>query len=109
MNPPKTEHEVLQSILRKAHRQKENVEVGDQWQQEVMRRVRELGALQPAPSFSEMLEQLVWRLVPVICLLILGLTVLFAVSDFTSGYDVFQLLMNGNGTEELTFALLAGL
>ena len=107
MNSLKTEPEVMQAILRKAHRQKENVEVGDQWQQEVMRRVRELGALQPAPSFSEMLEQLVWRLAPVICLLILGLTVLFAVSDFTSGYEVFQLLMNG--TEELTFAFFAGL
>ncbi|MEE9120327.1 MAG: hypothetical protein V3U56_03450 [Syntrophobacteria bacterium] len=107
MNPPKTGHEVLEAILRKAYRQKENVEVGDQWQQEVMRRVRELGALQPTPSFPEMLEQLVWRLAPVTCLLILGLTVLFAVSDFTSGYEVFQFLMNG--TEELTFAQFVGL
>jgi hypothetical protein len=107
MNPPKTGHEVVKAILRKAYRQKENVEVGDQWQQDVMRRVRELGALQPTPSFPEMLEQLVWRLAPVTCLLILGLTVLFAVSDFTSGYEVFQLLING--TEEVTFALFAGL
>ena len=107
MNPPKTGHEVLQAILTKAYRQKENVEVGDQWQQGVMRRVRELGAIQPTPSFAEMLEQLVWRLAPVTCLLILGLTVLFAVSDFTSGYEVFQLLTNG--TEELTFAQFVGL
>ena len=107
MNPPKTGHEVLQAILTKAYRQKENVEVGDQWQQGVMRRVGELGAIQPTPSFAEMLEQLVWRLAPVTFLLILGLTVLFAVADFTSGYEVFQLFMNG--TEELTFALFAGL
>ena len=107
MNSAKTEHEMLQEILRKAYREKENVEVGDQWQQEVMRSVRTLGALQPTPSFPEMLEQLVWRLAPVTCLLIFGLTVLFAVSDFTSGYEVFQLL--NNGTEELTFALFAGL
>ena len=107
MDPPKTEQEVLQAILKKAYQEKENVEVGDQWQQEVMRRVRELGALQPTPSFSETLEQLVWRLAPVTCLLIFGVTVLFAVSDFTSGYEVFQLLMNG--TEELTFAQYVGL
>ena len=107
MNSPKTEHEALQAILKRAYQQKENVEVGDQWQQEVMRSVRTLGALQPTPSFPEMLEHLVWRLAPVTCLLIVGLTVLFAVSDFTSGYEVFQLLMNG--TEELTFALFAGL
>ncbi|NIV92358.1 hypothetical protein GWN42_06025 [candidate division KSB1 bacterium] len=107
MNPPRTEDEVLQAILEKTYRQKENIEVGDQWQQEVMNRVREFGALQPTPSFAEMLEQLVWRLVPVTCLLILGFTVLFAVSDFTSGYEVFQLLLNG--TEELTFAQYVGL
>ena len=107
MKPPKTGDEVLQAILRKAYQEKENVEVGDQWQQEVMRRVREVGALQPTPSFPEMLEQLVWRLAPVTCLLIFGLTVLFAVSDFTSGYEVFQLL--NNGTEELTFAQFVGL
>lgn len=107
MKPPHTEHEVLQEALRKAYRQKENVEVGDQWQQEVMRRVRHLGTLQPLPRFPEMLEQLVWRLAPVTCLLIFGFTVLFAVSDFTSGYELFQLLMNG--TEELTFALYVGL
>ena len=107
MNSPKTEDEIMKAILRKAYREKENIQVGDQWQQEVMRRVRELGALQPTPSFPEMLEQLVWRLAPVTCLLIFGLTVLFAVSDFTSGYEVFQLL--NNGTEELTFALFPGL
>ena len=107
MNSHKTEDEIMKVILRKAYRQKENVEVGDQWQQEVMRRVRELGALQSTPSFPEMLEQLVWRLAPVTCLLIFGLTVLFAVSDFTSGYEAFQLLMNG--TEELTFAQYVGL
>lgn len=107
MKPPRTEHEVLQAILRKAYRQKENVEVGDQWQQEVMRRVRNLGALKPTPSFPEMLEQLVWRLAPVTCLLIFGLTVIFAVSDFTSGYELLQLLMNG--TEELTFAQFVGI
>jgi hypothetical protein len=107
MNPPKTEHEALQAILKKAYRQKENVAVGDQWQQEVMRRVRNLGALETTPGFPEMLEQLVWQLAPVTCLLIFGLTVLFAVSDFTSGYEVFQLLMNG--AEELTFAHFVGL
>ena len=107
MNSPKTEHEVVKAILRKAYREKENVEVGDQWQQKAMRRVQNLGALQPTPSFPEMLEQLVWRLAPVTCLLILGLTVLFAVSDFTSGYEVFQLVKNG--ILDLLLDLFAGL
>lgn len=107
MAPPVNEDEMLEEILKKAYQQKEKIEVGDQWQKDTMRRVRELGALQPTPSFAVMLEELVWRLAPVTCLLILGLAVLFALVDFTSGYDAFQLLMNG--TDELTFALLAGL
>lgn len=107
MTPRKTEDEVLQEILKKAYHEKEKLEVGNQWHKEVMRRVKELGATEPTPSFAVMLEQLVWRLAPVTCLLILGLAVLFVFVDFTSGYDVFQLLMNG--TEELTFALFTGL
>lgn len=107
MSSPKTEDEVLKAILKKAYQQKEEVEVGDQWQKHAMQSVRELGPLEPTVSFAVMLEQLVWRLAPVTCLLILGLAVLFAFVDFTSGYDVFQLLMNG--TEEITFTLFPGL
>lgn len=100
MTPIKHEQEALREILRRAYRDKENVEVGDQWQEEVMRRIRELGEIEERPSSLVMFEQLVWRLAPLTCLLILGLTVLLSSSDFISGDDVIQLLVNG--TEELT-------
>jgi hypothetical protein len=100
MTSIKGEHEELREILRRAYRDKENVEVGDQWQEEVMRRIRELGEIEARPSSLAMFEQLVWRLAPLTCLLILGLTVLLSSSDFISGDDVIQLLVNG--TEELT-------
>lgn len=100
MTSIKDEHEELREILRRAYRDKENVEVGDQWQEEVMRRIRELDEIEERPSSLVMFEQLVWRLAPLTCLLILGLTVLLSSSDFISGDDVIQLLMNG--TEELT-------
>ena len=100
MTSIKNEHEALREILRRAYRDKENVEVGDQWQEEVMRRIRELGEIEERPSSLVMLQQIVWRLAPLTCLLILGLTVLLSSSDFISGDDVIQLLVNG--TEELT-------
>ena len=98
---------MLREIFKLAYLEKENLEVGDQWQGEVMRRLRKLGAIQPAPGFLEMLESFVWRLAPVTCLLILVLTAVLIVSDFTSEYEVIQLLMNG--TEELVLPQFYGL
>lgn len=100
MTPCKHGPEALREILRRAHQEKENVETGDQWQQEVMGRIRSLGPIEAKPSFLLMFEQLVWRLAPVTCLLILGLTLLLSSASFTPEYEAVQLLMNG--TEELT-------
>jgi hypothetical protein len=107
MTPIKDEHQALREILRRAYQERENVEVGDQWQEEVMRRIRELGEIEARPSSLVMFEQLVWRLAPVTCLLILGLTLLLSSVDFISGYDVIQLLMNS--TEEITLNQFFGL
>jgi hypothetical protein len=103
----KDEHETLREILRRAYLERERVEIGDRWQEEVMRRIRELSEMEASPSSLVMFEQLVWRLAPVTCLLILGLTVLLSYFDFISGYDVIQLLMDG--TEELTLNQFFGL
>ena len=107
MTSNKDEHEKLRELLRRAYRDKENVEVGDQWQEKVMRRIRELGEIGERPSSLVMFEQFVWRLAPLTCLLILGLTVLLSSSDLISGDDVIQLLMNG--TEELAINQFFGL
>jgi hypothetical protein len=100
MTQSKDEHEELREILRRAYLEKEKAEVTDKWQEETMRRIRKLGEIEEKPSSLVIFEQLVWRLVPVTCLLILGLTVLLSSFDFISGYDVMELLMNG--TEEIT-------
>ena len=107
MTPIKHEDEELRQVLRRAYQEREKAEVTDQWQEEVMRRIRELGKIEASPSFLAMFEQLVWRLVPVICLLILGLTVLLSSFDFISGYDVIELLINS--TEEITLNQFFGL
>lgn len=100
MTSMKDEHDKLREILRRVYRDKENVEVGDQWQEEAMRRIRDLGEIEERPSSLAMFEQFVWRLVPLTCLLIVALTVLLSTFDFTSGDDIMQLLMNS--TEDIT-------
>ena len=107
MTPIKDKQEALREILRQAYLEKENVEVGDRWQEEAMSRIRELGAIEAASNSLLMFEQFVWRLAPLTCLLILGLAVLLSSLDFISGYDIIQLLMDG--TEELTLNQFFGL
>jgi len=107
MTQSKDEHEVLREILRRTYQEREKVEVGDKWQEEVMRRIGELSVMESRSSSLLMFEQLVWRLVPVTCILILGLTMLLSSFDFISGYDVIQLLMNS--TEEITLNQFFGL
>ena len=107
MTPSNKEHEALREILRRAYREKQKVDVTKQWQEEVMHRIRDLGEVEGRPSFLAQFEQLVWRLVPVTCLLILGLTLLLSSVEFFSSYDLAQLLVNH--TEEITLNQFFGL
>ena len=107
MTTIKDQHQALRELLRRAYREKEKVEVGDQWQEEVMRRIGELGEMEASPSYLVMLEQLVWRLVPVTCILIISLTVLLSSFDYISGYDIIQPTMNS--TEQITLNQFFGL
>jgi hypothetical protein len=107
MTTSKNEHAALREILRRAYREKQKVDVTKQWQEEVMHRIRDLGEVEGRPSFLAQFEQLVWRLVPVTCLLILGLTLLLSSVEFFSSYDLAQLLVNH--TEEITLNQFFGL
>jgi len=95
---------VLKKILCQAYHGKENVEVGDQWQLNVMRRIRNLGPVQPGPSFFMLFEQFVWRLTPATCILIIVGAIIFLTIGFFPDYDVFTLFIND--TEELSLAQL---
>jgi len=96
--------EKLWAILRQAYQEKEKLEVGHLWTEGIMCHIRELGSTVPRPRFWEMFEPFIWRLAPVVCVLILILTVVLIAFDLTSGYDPFQIFMNGK--EELTLAQL---
>ena len=103
MNSQKDENEKLRRILRQAHQGKENIEV-DLCPEDLMRRIREAGPVQAMPSFFDVFGPLVWRLAPVVCLLILVLIGVLSTLNFSAGDDLLQMFMNGK--EEITLAQL---
>jgi len=104
MKPLQRKYEALKKILREAYFEKEHAEVSEQWQLNVMRRIRNLGPIQSGPSFIMLFEQFVWRLTPVTCLLIIIGAIIFLKLGFFPDYDVLTLLIND--TEELSLAQL---
>jgi hypothetical protein len=103
----KQEQEKLKSILRQTYRDKESLEVGGLRPEDFRDRLTEIGTIQPIPEFLAVFAQFVWRLAPVISLLILAFTGVLLALDLTSGYDVFQVLMNGR--EEPTLSQMLGI
>jgi hypothetical protein len=99
--------ERLTNILKQAYLGKERIEVGDQWQNSVMTRIRQMGPLASAPSFLPTFEHLVWRLAPVASLLTLALAALALATDFIVEYDLFQMLLNA--VEDSALAHLFGM
>jgi hypothetical protein len=91
-----SENEFLKKAFQEVYLTKERDEMGDRWQSQVMRRVRQIGPLKSAAGFWPSFERLVWRLAPVCCLLVLLLSVLFMNMDLDRGYDYL-----GNVTVEM--------
>ena len=96
--------EVLKKILCQAYCEKENIEVGDQWHQDVMQRIRNLKPTQSGTSFVMLFEQFVWRFTPAACFLIIVGAIIFLKLGFFPDYDVLTLFIND--TEELSLAQL---
>ncbi len=80
----------LLRLLRGAYLGKENLETGNGWQEEVMRRVRRTRNVEAAPSSSVVFFQFAWKLAPVTLLLILALTAILIASGLSFGYGPFE-------------------
>jgi hypothetical protein len=104
MSFSKEERERLKTILKQAYLEKEDIVVDDLRADDLMRRIRGLGTIQAAPRFHDIFGQLVWRLAPVACFLMIILAAILVNLDFLSEYNVFQLLMNE--TKEVTLVSL---
>ena len=87
-----TENEAIKKAFCDAHFAGEGLESGDQWRSEVMRRVRQIGPLRAGKYFLPALENMVWRLAPVNCALIILLIILFLKMGLDPGSDVLAML-----------------
>jgi hypothetical protein len=72
-----SENESLKKAFRDAYSAKGRKETGAEWQSRTMRRIRQIGPLRPASGFWPAFENLVWKLAPVSCVLVLVLTFFF--------------------------------
>jgi len=107
MSFTKHERERLRDILKRAYRGKENLELGELRWDDLRDSLRSADTIQPMPRFLMVFAQFVWQIAPVVSLLILALTGVLLALDLTSGYDVFQLLLNGK--EEFTLSQMLGI
>lgn len=82
-----SENERLKRTFQEIYSAKARDDLGEEWPSQVMRRVRHAGPLKPTMVFWSSFENLVWRLVPVCCLFVFLLGVLFLKMEIGSGYD----------------------
>ena len=87
--------EKFKELLRQAYRAREHAEVGTRWRMSLMARVREIGPLRPKAAFLPAFEQFVWRLAPVLCVLVLVLAAVFIGTEIASWEDPVQLFVSG--------------
>lgn len=96
----------LREALAAAYERRKQPEVGDDWDEGVMRRVRMVGPVAFRPRFISLFERYIWRFAPVACVVIVILfTALVLQLDFVrdcemasvlvedpSNYSLFQLI-----------------
>ncbi len=87
----KEAHFKIRKVLTSAYHEKEKAQVGDLWQTRVMAHIKSLGPLYPATSYLEFFERFVWRLAPVVCVLLLILAAIFIRMDFISEYEMAKI------------------
>ena len=87
-------HTRVKDALTVAYREKERNEVGGTlWQANTMSHIRRLGLLDAKTGYLMNLEQLVWRLAPAACALILIFSVCLLNIDFAREYEMVKLFI----------------
>jgi hypothetical protein len=94
MDLKKQHHIKLRNALAAAYREKEKIEVGTRWKTKTMNRIRRVGSLDDNAGFIMNLEQLLWRLSPVACSLILIFSVFLFNIDFVQEYEMAKLFVD---------------
>jgi hypothetical protein len=86
-----SENKVLKARFRDAYFAREREDIGDAWSNQTMKQIRRIGPLGPGSTFWPAFEHLVWRLAPVMCLLVIALTFFFLTADSDPGQDYMSM------------------
>lgn len=88
----------IRQVLSKAYFEKENREIPNRWQQNVMNRIRILehsnNKLDREISFSALFEQYLWKFAPIACVLALILSIYIFQADFQAEYEMAKLFID---------------
>jgi len=89
----------LFNAFQTAHRNRPELLPTDQWQRDVMRRIRNLASSTSETSLFMMLEQVTWKLSPVTLGMILICGIALMNLQIIPDWQIFQLITSG--TEEI--------
>jgi hypothetical protein len=86
----------VKQAFKAAYNAKENEgpKIGEQFQTQVMRRIRALGPIHSKPDYLSLFEQFFWRLVPVSAVLIIVMAALAIQLYFVSEFDMTAIFMD---------------
>jgi hypothetical protein len=94
MKQKERHHLRLKHALTAAYRSKEEAEISDSWQTKTMSRIRSIRPLDTKSDYLMNLEQMVWRLAPAACVLIIAFSVCLFNIDFAQEYDLAKLFLD---------------
>lgn len=97
--------EKIRKALMSVYRERENAEIGNQWQRRVMSSIRRLGIPEQRHGYQEYFGRLMWRFAPVTVAFILILAVGIIQFDFFSDFELTNILIE----ESADFSLLPSL
>ena len=92
----KTKYEQLMRRLKDAYFEREHAPIGSQWQDDVMRQIRQVDLGRIQPGLGHLMERLLWRMSPALAILTVVVGAGVASVGVLPEYDLFQAL--GYGT-----------
>jgi hypothetical protein len=84
----------IRKVLSVAYREKEKIETGGLSRVRVMGHILSMESQSPEAGYLEMFQQMLWRLAPVTCVLLVVLAVTLAKMDFIDSYELAKSFIN---------------
>ena len=86
--------EKIISAFRSVYHEREKFHIKCDWRSNAMKLIRKDGGSYHQMSFFYTFQQLVWRLVPISCILAMLLGILISQANFLSDYEMAKIFIN---------------